>query len=213
MPRSIPPVFAFLSLALLAVHASADPTASLDSLKDLATVKVGDIVPINVNITGLSVGSDFIFVLNTHVLFDSSLFKVVPDPSNSSGLTPGTIFFDSSQVANFNAASSYNSTSVTGNFSDSSPNSSFAINQNGLYYTFDLQAIAPGSGSISFDSANNTYAADDTGFNLAPLPTGGPLSVTISPASVPEASTLALLGAGCAMGAGFLRKRRSRITH
>lgn len=51
-----------------------------------------------------------------------------------------------------------------------------AIGLNGLYYSFTLQASGVGSGTILFDSTPgaNQYAADDTGFNFAPLSTGGP---------------------------------------
>ena len=47
-----------------------------------------------------------------------------------------------------------------------------------------LKAIAPGSGAISFDPTPgaNEYAANETGFNYAPLNTNGNLSFTIGQA-------------------------------
>jgi hypothetical protein len=197
----------FCVFALATSSANADPMLQLSSPTNLTTLTVGQQVEIDVTLSGLAVGSDFIFVLNSQVLFPSSLFTPVPDPANSSGLTPGPgFFFDPSQVANFNAASSLTSGSAVGNFSDSSPSSSFAINENGLYYSFILQATAVGSGTIAFNPAGTTYAANDTGFNLAPLPTGGPLSFTIS--AVPEPSSIAMVAVGVAFLGCWTRTRK-----
>ncbi len=111
---------------------------------------------------------------------------------------------------NFNALSSLTAGRASGNFSDSSPAPSAAIATNGLYYSFNLRAIAAGSGVISFDPAGTTYAANDTGFNLAPLPTGGPLAFTITSAVVPEPSTMVMAASGALMGLGSLWRRRER---
>ena len=54
-----------------------------------------------------------------------------------------------------------------------------AIGLNGLYYSFLLKAAAPGSGSIQFDPTQgaNQYAANETGFNFAPIADEWPLGV------------------------------------
>ncbi|MFL5243062.1 MAG: PEP-CTERM sorting domain-containing protein [Gemmataceae bacterium] len=196
-------------------HAQADPMVTLSSPNNLSSLSVGDQVEIDVNLQGLPV-NDFIFVLDTKVLFPSSNFLPVPDLSNSSGLTPGPILSGPNQAANFNAASSLNTNNAIGDFSDSSPNISVAISQNGLYYSFKLQAVSPGSGTIQFDSTAdaNRYAANDTGFNFAPLPTGGPLAFTINPAAagVPEPASMALATIGVLGLLGYrLRKHATKV--
>ena len=195
-------IFGMAILAVLCVtvrQVEAGPTVALSSPENLTNLTVGEQVTIDVNLQGLPVGSDFIFNLNTSVLFPSAQFQAVPDLSNTSGLTTGFgagfAFQFSDQTPNFYALSSLSAGDATGIFNDQSPASSDAINENGLYYSFSLKAISTGSGSIGFDSTAgaNQYAADDTGFNFAPLPTGAPLPFTISPASaVPEPSTLVM---------------------
>jgi hypothetical protein len=199
----------FCLVALLSAPAHANPTMTLSSTTDLSNLTVGQKFEIDVSLSGLAVGSDFIFVLNTQESFSSSLLSAILDPTNSSGLTPGPgFFFDPSQIANFNATSSFGAGSAIGDFSDSAPNSSFAINENGLYYSFMLQAASVGSGTISFVSSGMSYAADDTGFNLAPIPFGGPLAFNISAASVPEPSSIALMTVSVAVLGCWTRARK-----
>jgi hypothetical protein len=197
-----------LALGAAAIPAVGAPSISLSSPVDLGSLTVGEIVPIDVTLSGLPEGTDFIFNLNTSVLFPGSLLTPVPDPGNTSGLTattdPGSIFTYSDQVANFDAASSLNAGSAVGIFSDSSPSSSHSISQNGLYYTFTVEAAASGSGTISFDTASgaNEYASDDTGFNYASIPVSAPLDFTV--AAVPEPSQDAALGIGVLGLAGLM---------
>jgi hypothetical protein len=201
-----------VALALITPAVFANPMMALSSPDDLTHLSVGQQAEIDVTLSGLPVGTDFIFNLNTKVLFPSTMFQTVPNLSNSSGLTTGFgagfAFQFADQPPNFYALSSLNAGNAIGIFNDQSPSSSEAINENGLYYSFILKAIAPGSGSIAFDPTPgaNEYAADDTGFNFAPLPTGGPLIFTI--ASVPEPSTLTLGLLGSLVCLGYARSRR-----
>lgn len=206
MRKLIWPGVALLALGLEVSRVDAGPTGVLSSPVDLTHLTVGQQVPIEVSITGLP-ANDFIFVLDTKVLFPSISFTPVPDPTQSSGLTPGPIIGVPSQQANFNALSSLAADNATGNFSDSMPQTSQAIGTNGLYYSFLLQANAVGSGTIQFDAPSTQYAANDTAFALAPLPTSGSLSFTIF--GVPEAGSLniALIGLS-GFGIGLLAARR-----
>jgi hypothetical protein len=192
---------------------------TLSSPQDLTHLTVGELVTIDVNLQGIPVGSDFIFNLNTSVLFPSADFQAVPNPSNTSGLTavvaPGSVFDNNVQgplqIDNLYANSSLINGQALGIFAQSPNPSSGAIGLNGLYYSFNLMAVAAGSGSILFNPAAgaNEYAADDTGFNYAPLPTGSPLSFSIS--SVPEPSSLSLGILASLTGLGFTWCRRRRI--
>jgi hypothetical protein len=189
---------------------------TLSSPQDLEHLTVGEQVTIDVNLQGLPVGSHFIFNLNTSVLFPSSLLQTVPDTYDSSGLTTtfgsGYAFQFASQVPNFYALSLLTAGSATGIFNDEAPASSDAINENGIYYTFDLKAIAAGNGTIAFNTAlgSNEYAADSTNFNFAPLPTGSPLSFTIT--AIPEPSSLLslALGIGGALLATVAKRPKGR---
>ena len=178
---------------------------------------MGEQVTIDVTLQGLPVGTDFIFNLNTSVLFPSSQFQVVPDLSNTSGLTTGFgagfAFQFSDQPPNFYALSSLNAGNAIGIFNDQVPAASEAINENGLYYSFILKAIAPGSGSILFDPTPgaNQYAADDTGFNFAPLPTGDPLPFVISSVPEPSSLSLSLIGFLVGLGCVWYHYRRTPI--
>jgi PEP-CTERM motif len=213
----------FLSLCtllLMSAQASANPTVTLSSPSNLSDLQVGQTVEIDVTLSGLAVGSDFIFNFNTKVLFNSSLFQAIPNPGTSSGLTavvaPGSVFDNNVQgplqIANFDAQSSLTAGAANGIFSQSPNPASGAIGLNGLYYSFDLKAISAGSGSILFDPTPgaNQYAADDTGFNFAPLPNTGPLEVSIS--AVPEPTSIAMLGIGVATLAYWtLARRRAAV--
>jgi hypothetical protein len=214
MKRFIATLSAMLLFAAASGRSEAGPMISLSSPDDLTHLTLGERVTIDVTLSGLDVGNDFIFVLNTKVLFPSSVFQPIPDPNNSSGLKPGTILSlsttlpDVPQTSNFNALSSLTPGQAIGNFSDSFPSLTLAINQNGLYYSFILQAIGAGTGQISFDTSATAYRADSTNHDLVPLPTGGSLSFDITPA--PEPASLTLLGIGLASLTGYGWRRRFR---
>src|SRR4051794_13660378 len=125
MLRTAPSCLIALTLAVLTPQANADPIVILSSPDNLSQLTVGDTARIDVTLQGLSTGNEFIFILNTEVLFPSSLFQPVPDPNNSSGLTPGPILSPTSppppnvpQADRFNELSSLTAVAATGNFQD-----------------------------------------------------------------------------------------------
>ena len=183
---------AFFLLLAAPSPVTALPILLLSSSSDLTQLVVGSTVQIDVTLAQTD-PDDLLFVLYSRALFPSSHFQAIPDPSYSSGLTPGAILPQASQVSIFNALSSLTAGAATGNFADQflSP---LSISTNGRYYSFELTAIAAGTGAIRFDAANTFYAGNSSGLSLAPLPTSGPLSYTIAPvAAVPEPSTVVLL--------------------
>ncbi len=95
------PVLMLAVLAVVAPQAVALPIVNLSSPNNLTMLTVGNTVRIDVTLSGLD-ANDFIFVLNTRELFPSAFFQPIPDPINSSGLTPGPILTLASQRANFN---------------------------------------------------------------------------------------------------------------
>jgi len=195
-----------LPWALASPVARGEVMVTLSSPDDLSQLKVGDEFRVDVNLTGVDVGNNFIFVLNTRVLFPSSLVQVVADPGTSSGLSPGAILVTADQRTAFDLSSSLSSGQAIGNFSDTSPLISQAIAQNGIYYSFVLRAMALGSGVVQFDpSGGNAYAANDTNFDLRPVATGGSLRFHI----IPEPASLTLAGIAAGFGV-FLRATRGR---
>jgi hypothetical protein len=197
-------VFGFAVVSgVLGVRAA--PLISLSSPSDLAQLSVGDQIRVDVTLGGVSL-NEFIFVLNARELFPSSLFQVIADPGNISGLSPGPILANASQRDSFNALSSMTSGSVIGNFSDSVPAPSQAIAGNGLFYSFALRAIAPGSGAIQFNPAGTLYASNMSGFNLVPLPSTGPLTFSVT--AIPEPASVVMLGVGTLAVVGRVRRRR-----
>jgi hypothetical protein len=207
------PLFAVILATLVAAapEALADTiNATLSSPQDLSHLTVGELVTIDVNLQGLVFGSDFIYDLDTKVVFSSSLFQ-------SSGLTTsygpasGYAFYYSGQPPAFFSTSSLGAGDAVGIFNNSV--SAPPINQNGIFYSFTLEAIATGSGSISFDNSvatDNQYASNTTpNFFYIPLPTSSPMSVSIS--SVPEPSSLGLGVVASLVGFGLTWRRHRRV--
>jgi hypothetical protein len=226
-------VIGFAACILVSASSPARAAAvfALSSPSDLSALTVGQVVEIDLSLSGLPFPNnqtDFIFNLNTKILFDSSLFQAVPDPTSLSGLAaavaPGSVFDNNVQgplqIANFNYQgvkpdglpdSSLTPGAAIGIFSQFPNTNSGAIGLNGLYYSFMLKAVAAGTGSISFDptAGANEYAANETGFNYAPLNTNGNLPFAIGQASVPEPSSLCMLAIGvAAIGHRLLARKR-----
>ncbi|HEV8037833.1 MAG TPA: hypothetical protein VGP62_03150 [Bryobacteraceae bacterium] len=111
MRNLIPAGILFGVLGLAASPASASVMLTLSSPTDLTALTVGENLVVDVNLSGLPVGSDFIFDLDSKVLFSSTLFTTVPDSSSTSGLTTslasGSVFNFASQQSAFNATSSF----------------------------------------------------------------------------------------------------------
>lgn len=208
-------LFALLmTCGLLASRASAYPILTLSSSTDLANLTVGQEFQVDVRLSGLEVGTEFIFILNSKVLFDGLLL----DPIGALSATFGgdsvfQVVASVPQVDRFNAMSSLTDGVATGNFQDF-PDSA-AINSNGVYYSFTLKAAGVGSGTIGFDAAGTTYFSlltNQTNPNsLVAMATGDPLQYNILAAAVPEPSALAMSASGVLLcGAYWLRSRRKR---
>jgi hypothetical protein len=212
MPKAVCPVLMLAALAVIAPRAVAVPIVTLASPSDLNQLTVGQQVQFNVSLQGIST-NEFLFVLDTRELFPSNLFAPVSLTPSQPGT--GSVFDTSAQVSSFLVGDQRGPTFLgagiaQGNFSDTFPTPTQAIDQDGLYYSFTLQAIAAGSGVISFDPAGTLYASGLTGFNLAPLPTGGPLQFTITAgtAVIPEPSSVAMAGLMTLAGLGYAWRRR-----
>jgi len=199
-------VFVLMAVMTGTVAVSAVPLVSLSSQSDLTHLTVGDQIRVDVTLGGVSSFSEYLFVLNTRETFPSSLFQVIADSANGSGLSPGPVLAVASQRDTFNALSSITLGAVTGNFS-SMPTPSEAITGNGLFYSFTLRAIAPGNGAIQFDPGRTVYGSNLSGFNLALLPSTGPLSFSVS--AIPEPTSAVMIGFGTLAVVGWVRRRRA----
>jgi hypothetical protein len=215
MTKLVSPVLMLAVLAVMAPRAVATPIVTLSSPSDLNQLTVGQQVQLNVSLQAVST-NEFLFVLDTRELFPSNLFAPVSLTPSQPGT--GSVFDTSAQVSNFLVGDQRGVTFLgagiaQGNFSDAFPAPTQAIDQNGLYYSFTLQAISAGSGVISFDPAGMLYASGLTGFNLAPLSSGAPLAFTITAgtASVPEPSSVAMMVSAIPLaGIGYWWRRRWR---
>ena len=72
MPRMAYAASILAGMILLTPVATAAPTVFLTSPENLNNLTVGEQVTIDVNLQGLPVGTDFIFNLNTSVLFPTA---------------------------------------------------------------------------------------------------------------------------------------------
>ena len=198
------------ALALMAPRqAAAAPILTLSSPGSLANLEVGDVIQIDVNLSGMPGALfDELFALYSEVLFAASLFDPV------SGPTAGGILPLPTQQTHFDALSSLTDGSVLGIFNlNLSPSAGDSITLNGVYYSFTLMATAVGTGLIGFDPADTYYTSKSSIFTSVPMPTGGPLAFSITadtaPVPVPEPASLLLMGVGLA-SAGVRRWRQNR---
>jgi hypothetical protein len=215
MTKLVSPVLMLAFLTVIAPRAVATPIITLSSPSDLSQLTVGQQAQLNVSLQGIST-NEFLFILDTRALFPSNLFAPVSLTSSQ----PGTesVFDTSAQVSSFLVGDQRGPTFIgagvaQGNFSDAFPTPAQSIDQNGLYHSFTLQAIAAGSGVISFDPAGALYASGFTGFNLASLPSGAPLAfaITAGTAAVPEPSSFSMMASAIPlMGVAYWRRCRWR---
>jgi hypothetical protein len=209
------PVLSLMIAASLAAPAHGASLVTLSSPNDLAHLTVGSQAEIDVTLSGLP-ADDFIFNLETRVVFPSSELQLVSGPTPSKAF--GSVFFGPDniadpQLADFNANSGpIPGGGVIGNFLDETASGVGAIGQNGLYYSFVVQAIEPGSGTIAFDLTTpdaNRFSGTETNFAFAPLPTGPALTFTIASVPEPTSGLLVLIGMS-ASGLWIVRKARPR---
>jgi hypothetical protein len=168
---------------------------------DLSHLTVGQSVRFDVLLSGLNSGDQLDYLAGT-VTFDSSLLGsgtnvnagvIVPDPTGfvSAGFAGAAdAFYD---AVFFSATHT-------------------PISSNGVFYTFDIVAQQPGSGSLAFDLTS--LAASDGTNTPVSLGAGPALPFTIEAAvSVPEPNSLvvaltALAGCGGAVISRRLKRRR-----
>jgi hypothetical protein len=190
------------AFALAVPAANADLTLSVSAESaDLAHLQVGQTVRFDVVLSGLPSGGQLDYLAGT-VTFDSSLLgsalnvsagAIIPDPTGFQGTGfPGAAdaFYDAVFFSVTNTP----------------------ISSNGVFYTFDVVAQQPGSGTLAFDLTS--LAATDGNNNPVPLGAGPALPFTIgAPASVPELNSLVLVVAAlaCGGGAGVSRRLMRRV--
>ena len=164
----------FTAFALSVPGARADLTLSVSAESaDLAHLQVGQDVRFDVTLSGLAAGGQLDYLAGT-ATFDSALLgsgtnitagAIVPDPTGFMG----TGFVGAADA--FYDAVFFSATNTP-------------ISSNGVFYTFDVVAQQPGSGTLAFDLTS--LAATDGTNNPVPLSAGPALPFTIeSPASVP----------------------------
>jgi hypothetical protein len=147
---------------------------------DLNHLTVGQTVRFDVSLSGLTSGNQLDYLAGT-VLFDGALLgsgnnvtagTIIPDPTGfvpASFLGEADAFYDAVFVA------------VTGT----------PISADGVFYSFDVVAQTPGSGTMGLDPSS--LAASDGSNNPITLGTGADISYTIlAPTAVPEPDTLSL---------------------
>ena len=156
------------------------PTVSLSTASDLSSLSLGDVVTIDVVLSGLLLGDELEYL---SAAIDTQLFMPlasptagpIADPLNFTGASlPGGVdgFFDS--------------------FFGLNPGAN--ITSDGIFYSFSLKAATLGSGEISISSALVAIDLDPMLPDFAdPTATGDPLQFTI----IPEPGALSLLAIGC----------------
>ncbi|WP_182866131.1 hypothetical protein [Stieleria mannarensis] len=172
------------ALALLALSFSSTTlsagtiTLSLDAGgTDLSTLKVGDTVSINVNLSGLMTGQSLSALGGTVEMtpeLSVDTFSLAPGILFASGPDPFELFLD---TPGGNVDAEFFQV-----FGD-------PIATDGQFFTFDITAVSTGSGQITFEDFSPF--ASDTNFNFVDVATNT-LDYTVSQAGnvVPEPASL-----------------------
>jgi hypothetical protein len=173
--------------ALVLWNATASSCLAVPSLTlnaspaDVSNVTPGTILTLSVSLSDLDIG-DQLDSLAATVVFDSSLLgapviskgEIIPEPLNDP-----LDFLSLAEPGAVDAA-----------FSTLSTESAHHITQCGIFYSFTVQALAPGMGSISLDFADGTL------FNSAdpdsPIPLEISVGTAIAFAIVPEPGSVSL---------------------
>jgi len=117
---------------------------TLSSPDDLSQLTVGQTAHFSVSLSGLG-SSDSLVTLTSGVSFDASLLGT-PTASAAGAIVPNPL----------NDPLDFQTTNLAGeadaSFATVSNSMSKQITTNGVFYTFNLVAQAPGSGTIDFDS-------------------------------------------------------------
>jgi hypothetical protein len=134
----------------------ADAVLSLSSsTSNLNSLHVGDMVEVTVSLSGLNSG-DAVNALGADISFSSNLGNATP-------AAPGAIIPDNSAFFGNISGGSIGSGVYDALFSLSNAQ----ITQNGVFFTFDLTAKTPGSGTISWYDAPSISGSNSTGGSLA----------------------------------------------
>lgn len=168
---------------------------------DLNHLQSGQTATIDVRLSGLESG-DTLSTLEATVVYDETVLgtpdivagPIVPDPLN--------------EPLDFLTAEKPGYAETT--FLTFAEESSRQIDDNGLFFSFDVTALRPGQGELIFDwtRAEMPNPADRFGPFLVSVETNAPVSFTV----VPEPSSVLLLGImGAAIGGGWVGARRRRI--
>jgi hypothetical protein len=185
---------ALLALAVAARTGRAGPvvTLSAEGGVDLSKLHVGQTVTIDATLSGLNPG-DSLSVLYSLLSVDPQLIAGTAPVAGPIVPTTGNIF---------DVVGGPGLPDVTATFIQTS---GAAITSNGLFFTFQFTALAPGSGSIQDDGTFST-GTDAAGAPLPQATLAGPLDFAV----VPEPSTIA--GAGVALFASLTCAWRLRRT-
>ena len=168
---------------------------------DLGHLAIGQTATIEVRLSGLAPGGELDTVAAT-LTYDASRLgepRIVPGPIVPDPLDDPLDFLTAEKAGY-----------VEGTFLTFGKTSADRIRANGLFFSFDVTALAPGQGAFRFDFVDATAPNPDDPFDPLPVTvqTNGPVSFTV----VPEPSSVFLLAImGAAIGAGGVRARRRRM--
>lgn len=178
----------------LATLAHADVSFSLSSSANLTQLKVGDTITVEVNLSDIESGPDLVFV-GTTVDFDGALFE--PTAIHAGPIVPNG---DSalSSILGLGSVDAYFET-----FSDQT---SDHLVSSGIFYSFDLVAIAPGDGLLDLSFwLTAAYDPESPAGSLIDSSAEAGLPFFIG---VPEPHSFLLAASGGLAAAWMIRHRR-----